>query len=162
MKPLARIVLGALLLAGVAFVSCSKSKSADRTIDIKDDDAEMNAAIAKARETLPKFWAEFDHPAPNEENFSLKVKITDGKAVEHFWTEKVEKKDGKIFANIANDPDLVHNVKMGDRVEIPETDISDWFYLRDGKMVGNYTLRVLFKHMSADEVAKYKAMLAEP
>jgi len=122
----------------------------------------MNAAIAKARETLPKFWAAFDHPSPGQDTFSLKVKITDGKAVEHFWTQNVEKKDGKIFATIGNDAEWVHNVKIGDRIEVPEADISDWFYLQNGKMVGNYTIRVLFKHMPADEVAKYKTLLAEP
>jgi len=57
---------------------------------------------------------------------------------------------------------LVHNVKLGDRIELPEADISDWFYMQNGKMVGNYTMRVLFKKMPADEVAKYKAILAEP
>jgi len=157
-----KIFLFTLLCASIAFVGCSKSEKTDKTIHVEDNDAAMNAAIAKARETLPKFWAAFDNPGPGVENFSLKVKIKDGKEVEHFWTEKVEKKDGKIFANIANDPDLVHNVKLGDRIEIPEADISDWFYMQNGKMVGNYTLRVLFEHMSADEVQKYKALLADP
>jgi uncharacterized protein YegJ (DUF2314 family) len=122
----------------------------------------MNAAIAKARDTLPQFWEKFDHPGPGETNFCLKVKIQDGKAVEHFWVEKVEKKEGKISGEIGNDPELVHNVKLGQRIDIPEADISDWFYFRDDKMVGNYTVRVLFKQMSPDEVAKIKAMLAEP
>jgi len=149
-----------LLLSVLAFVGCSHKD--DRTINVADDDPEMLAAIAKARETLPKFWAEFDHPQPKEENFCLKVGIKDGKETEHFWTEKIEKKDAKIFGTIANDPDLVHNVKLGDRIEIPEADISDWFYMRDGKLVGNYTLRVLFKQMPAAEVAKYKALLADP
>ena len=43
-----------------------------------------------------------------------------------------------------------------------EPDISDWFYMSGGKMVGNYTLRVLFKKMPNNEVEKYKQMLAEP
>jgi len=34
--------------------------------------------------------------------------------------------------------------------------------LRNGKMVGNYTLRVLFKQMSKEEAEKYKQMLADP
>ena len=46
-------------------------------------------------------------------------------------------------------------------IPVPEDDISDWLYMQNGKMVGNYTLRVLFKQMSASEVEKYKAMLAD-
>jgi uncharacterized protein YegJ (DUF2314 family) len=34
--------------------------------------------------------------------------------------------------------------------------------MQNGKMVGNYTLRVLFKQMSVSEAEKYKAMLADP
>ncbi len=162
MTTLTKLFLAALLFASIGFVSCSKSSQKDPLISVEDNDVEMNAAIAKARETLPKFWAAFEHPGPGQENFSLKVKITDGKQVEHFWTDHVEKKEGKIFASIDNDPELVHNVKLGDHIEVPEADISDWFYLQDGKMVGNYTIRALFKHMSPEEAAKYKALLAEP
>ena len=159
MKTLAKIGVWLLLLSTVSLVGCSKR---DSTINVAEDDPKMLAAIAKARETLPQFWAKFDHPGAGEENFCLKVKIKDGKEVEHFWVEKLEKKNGKIFGSIANDPDLVHNVKLGDHIEIPEPDISDWFYMRNDKMVGNYTMRVLFDHMSASEVAKYKALLADP
>ena len=144
----------------MAFVGCSQSSDPVHSVD--ENDAEMNAAIAKARDTLPQFWEKFDHPGLGETNFCLKVKIQDGKAVEHFWVNNVEKKDGKISGEIGNDPEMVHNVKLGQRIDVPEPDISDWLYMRDGKMVGNYTVRVLFKQMSPDELAKIKAMLAEP
>jgi uncharacterized protein YegJ (DUF2314 family) len=162
MTKFTKIFFFTLLSASIAFVGCSKSGKSDKTIGVKADDVEMNAAMAKARETLPQFWQEFNHPAQGEMNFCLKVRIRDGKEVEHFWVANLEKKDEKTFGLINNDPDLVHNVKLGDRIEIPDTDISDWTYMRDGKIVGNYTLRVLFKQMSADEVQKYKAMLADP
>jgi uncharacterized protein YegJ (DUF2314 family) len=35
-------------------------------------------------------------------------------------------------------------------------------YMRAGKMVGNYTVRPLFKSMSAEDVAKVKNTLADP
>jgi uncharacterized protein YegJ (DUF2314 family) len=154
------ILLTGVLLAGI-LVSCSDS-TADKTIGVEEDDADMKSAIAKAREALPRFWQSFEHPQPGEADFALKVKITDKHGTEHFWASKLERKDGKIMGTIDNDPNIVRRVKMGDRVEIPEADISDWTYLRGDKIVGNYTLRALFKHMSAKEVAKYKAMLAEP
>lgn len=161
MKMLTKIFVLVMLVMSMGFAGCSKSEK-DPLIMVDDNDAEMNAAIAKARETLPKFWTAFDHPAAGQEHFNLKVKIADGKEGEFFWMENVEKKDGKIFGTIGNEAELVHNVKMGQRIEIPEADISDWFYMQDGKMVGNYTIRALFKHMPADEVAKYKAILADP
>ena len=41
-------------------------------------------------------------------------------------------------------------------------DISDWLYLRDRKMIGNQTVKPLFKQMPAGEVEQLKAMMADP
>ena len=148
-----------LILAGLAIVlaACSRREG---TIAISGDDVEMNAAIAKARETLPEFWNVFDHREHGETEFSLKVKITDSHGTEHFWTDKIERRDGKIFGTIDNDAEIVKSVKLGQRLDIPEADISDWFYMRDGLMHGNRTLKVLIKHMPAQEAAKYKPLFA--
>jgi uncharacterized protein YegJ (DUF2314 family) len=151
--------LGLLALVAALLTGCS---GRDTTISVKDDDPEMLAAIAKGRETLPQFWEVFDKAEHGEKEFALKVKITDKHGTEHFWATELERKDGKIMGTINNDPDIVSNVKLGDRITIPEADISDWLYMRDGKMYGNYTLRPLLKHMSATEAAQYRQMLAEP
>ena len=141
--------------------SCSKP-SDDRVTSVSADDPEMNAAIANARSSLPKFWQIYEHPEHGETDFCLKVKITDKKSVEHFWLVDIETNSQGIFGTINNDPEFVHDVKFGDRIRIPEPDISDWLYLRDGKMVGNYTVRALFKKMSPAEVEQMKKRLADP
>jgi len=101
-------------------------------------------------------------PEHAESDFSLKVRITDARGVEHFWAIDIERRDGKILGTINNGPDTVASVKLGDRIEIPEADISDWLHMRDGKMVGNYTLRPLFKKMPPAEVERYKTIMADP
>lgn len=122
----------------------------------------MKAAIAKARETLPKFWDVFDSRGPGEDDFSLKVMITDENGTEHFWVIDIERKEDQIFGTINNDPEVVGNVRMAERIQFPEEDISDWTYFRDGKMFGNYTLRALFKQLPQEEVEQYKKILADP
>ena len=122
----------------------------------------MTAAIAKARETLPQFWQVFDKRERGKGDFALKVRIADKKGAEHFWTTDVERRGGKAMGNINNDPNTVASVKLGDRIEIPEADITDWLYIRDGKMVGNRTLKPLFKQMPAAEVERLKKMMADP
>jgi uncharacterized protein YegJ (DUF2314 family) len=157
-----KLITAVFLLTLVLFIhSCSRS-SEDKIISVEDTDVEMNAAIAKARASLPEFWAKFDHPAEGESDFCLKVKITGKEGVEHFWLGDLAKTNDALYGTINNDADIVHSVKLGDRIQIPEADISDWLYQRNGKMVGNYTLRVLFKQMPAKEVTKLKAMLADP
>ena len=120
----------------------------------------MNAAIAHARETLPGFWKEFQNPKPSD-HFNLKVKITDSNGTEYFWAGSLQRRGSAITGVIDNDPNIVRSVKLGQRINIPDADIADWLYMRDGKMHGNYTLRAMFKHMSADEVAQAKKMLAD-
>jgi uncharacterized protein YegJ (DUF2314 family) len=147
----------AVIITGLT--GCSRS---DRTISVADDDPAMLAAISKAREALPVFWEAKEKHLRGESGFALKVKISDGGKGEHFWLTEIERKEGKIFGVVNNEPETVRNVKLGERREIPEADISDWLFMRDRKMVGNYTLRVLFKQMPAKEVERYKAIMAEP
>jgi uncharacterized protein YegJ (DUF2314 family) len=135
---------------------------ADKVVFVKDDDPEMVAAIAKARATLPLFWQVFDKHEHGENEFSLKVKITDHEGTEHFWASDIEKRDGRIWGTITNDPGIIASVKLGDQIEIPEANISDWFYMRDGKMVGNRTLVPLLRTLPPKEAAAYRNLLAEP
>src|SRR5512147_2399142 len=159
MKTPRQVSIALLGILAALLTACSQR---DKTISVKDDDPEMVAAIAKGRETLPKFWQVFEKAEHGEKDFALKVKITDRHGTEHFWATDIERKDGKIMGTINNDPNIVSKVKLGDRITIPEADISDWLYMRDGKMHGNYTMRPLLKSMSAKEAAEYKQMLAEP
>ncbi len=72
----------------------------------------MNAAIAKARASLPQFWEVFGNAGHGEKDFSLKVKITDKHGSEHFWLTDIERKDGQLHGIVNNDPDIVKDVKL--------------------------------------------------
>ncbi len=129
---------------------------------VEDTDPEMVAAIAKAQETLPQFWQAFDQRAHGESNFVLVVRITDKGRIEHFHTSDFERRDGKTMVTISNVPKIVASVKLGDRIEIPAADITDWSYMRDGKYVGMVTMKPRFKHMPADQVEAFKKGMTDP
>lgn len=141
---------------------CSDAGREDKVVTVEDDDAEMNAAIAQARSSLPQFWQTFEKPANGETDFALKVRITDANGTEHFWATEVERRGGIIKGTIGNDPDTVKSVKLGERIVIPEADISDWLYMRNGKMVGNATVKPLLKQMPPVEVERLKNLMADP
>lgn len=147
------------LILILLLAACSKE---DKVSIVASDDPEMNAAIAKARASLPQFWREFNHPEQSESGFSLKVRISDQGKVEHFWTIDIKRQGDKIIGTINNDAEMVKTVKLGDTVEIPETNITDWLYIRNGKMVGNFTIRPLLKHVSREEADRIKGMMADP
>jgi uncharacterized protein YegJ (DUF2314 family) len=145
----------------VSVVACSE-RERDQVVHVAPDDPEMLGAIAHARSRLPAFWQVFERPEGGESNFALKVLVTDKADAEYFWATGIARRDGKILGTIDNDPKIVGNVKFGERIEIPEGDISDWLYMRNGKMVGNHTVKPLFKRMPASEVERIRKMLADP
>ena len=114
-----------------------------------------------AHRPKPQFWHVFDRREHGESDFSLKVRIRDKDATEHFWLVDVERRNVRTFGTIDNDPETVNNVKAGDRVEIPEADITDWTYMRDGKIVGNFTIRPLLKSMPPEQAEKVRKALAD-
>ena len=159
MKRTAQIALLLVAVVVTLLTACSKR---DKIVGIGDDDPEMAAAIAKARQTLPQFWQVFDKREHGESNFVLVVRITDKGRIEHFFATDFERRDGKTMVTISNKPNIVASVRIDDRIEIPEADITDWRYMRDGKYVGNVTFKAQFKHMRAADVEQVKKMMADP
>ncbi len=149
-------------MVGAALFLLSACSKQDKVVIVEGDDPAMKAAIAEARSTLPQFWQVFEKRNRDESDFSLKVKVTDSKGTEHFWVSDLDRHGGKIQGTINNDPEVVASVKLGQRIDIQEADISDWLYMRGGKIVGNRTMIPLLKKMPKEEAEKYRKMLAEP
>jgi uncharacterized protein YegJ (DUF2314 family) len=154
----------ALLLVAVLVVLLTACAKRDKAVGIGDDDPEMAVAIAKAQVALPQFWQVFDKREHGESNFVLVVRITDKGRIEHFQTTDFERRDGKTMVTISHAPKIVASVKLGDRIEIPAADITDWQYMRDGKYVGMEMFKVQLKHMHmpADQVKQFKQVMADP
>lgn len=156
------LVLGSFALWSLACGGCVPSSSSvpDTLVTEGYDEAEMDAAIARARSEVDKFIAEL--AAGNGTDFGVKAPIEDNGQVEHFWLTDVTYSDGQFEGLIGNDPGMVTNVTFGQKWKIGKSEISDWTFMRDGKMHGNYTMRPLLKTMPEEEAAMYRSMLAEP
>ncbi|WP_312014709.1 MULTISPECIES: DUF2314 domain-containing protein [unclassified Bradyrhizobium] len=119
-------------------------------IDFRNGDPEIIAAIAQARSTLPKFWASYDAPKPSETGHSLKARFPyPNNSGEHIWMAEVKKiGNGRYSGRFANAPVHLRGKRAGDLAEFREADISDWMFLRNGKIVGGETIRPMLKKMS--------------
>jgi len=60
---------------------------------------------------------------------------------------------------INNKPDKVTTIKMGERASVEPSEISDWMYIENRKLVGGFTLRVLRDGMPAGERAEFDKSL---
>ena len=133
-------------------------------IDLSSGNAEMNAAIAKGRATLPTFWASYDAPKPSETGHSLKARFPyPNNSGEHIWMAEVKKiGDGRYSGRFANAPRHLPGKRAGDLAEFREADISDWMFLRNGKIVGGETIRPMLKKMSKADADALRARMESP
>jgi uncharacterized protein YegJ (DUF2314 family) len=140
------IILGLGLLCSVHI-----SSAEDKVVSVATDDPEMNAAIDKARSTLPYFWQHLANRGEGEQGFFVKIRITDGDAVEHFWCGPVVGTANKATCNIDNDPQSVSNVKLGQEMSVEKEYISDWNFMRDDRIIGGETIKVILRRLPKEE-----------
>ncbi len=135
----------------------------DPIITVHAEDVEMNAAIARARGTLPTFWASYGAPAPAETGHSLKVGLPGRDRVEHIWVDDIKKlPNGSYSGRFANDPRDLPGKRAGDLVEFAQGDISDWMFMRNGKIVGGETIKPLLKSMPKADADALRARMEQP
>lgn len=104
-----------------------------------------DAALAKAAQDARANWKEFEtaYNAKNGESFFVKAPFKDGEEVEHMWI-KVSAIDQKNVTGVLNnDPEMVHNIKIGDTVTILIDQTEDWMYRLNKELKGGYSIKVL-------------------
>jgi uncharacterized protein YegJ (DUF2314 family) len=133
-------------------------------VKVTSADVDMNAAIARARDTLLTFWASFDAPKPSETGHGLKVRFALGPhRFEHIWVSEVEKlPDGNFSGRFANQPSDLPEKNEGDQVEFKQADITDWLFIRNGKVVGGETMKPLLKSMPKEQADAMRAQMEQP
>lgn len=121
------------------------------TTRVDRPDPAMLAAEAEARRRFPEFRARFErHPAG--EDFYVKTSFEDEEHGSEFMWVVVDKLQAtKVQGRLANDPEYVQGVKLGDQVEIPLDKVEDWNVLdARGEMVaGGFTVKVLMQREAA-------------
>ena len=132
-------------------------------IDVRTSDREMNAAIGRARGTLPTFWASYDAPKPTEVGHALKVRFPTRKGGEHIWIAEVKKlPNGAYSGFFANEPRDLPGKRAGDKVDFTEADISDWMFMRNDKIVGGETIKPTLKSMPKADADALRARMEKP
>lgn len=126
----------------------------DAIVMVAKDDAEMAAAMRKARETLPQFLGLVAVPRQTTTGFAVKVAVTEGDDAEFFWITPFEQRKNVFTGRINNTPRLVKKVRLGQTISFREDEIVDWLYMEDGKMVGNFTVCILLKREPPEQASE--------
>lgn len=121
-------------------VAATLGEPVSQVLEATDREA-MAAAWAKARETWPEALAHLQKGGELLAKFPF-ARVTK-RGTEHIWVT-VQSVDGDVVRGVlANEPMDLGALKLGSKVECKLAELSDWLFLRDGKMVGGYTVKVL-------------------
>ena len=132
------------------FAGCTK-KSAEggNYSEVAADDAAMNGAIQKAKATSSEFIEAFRAQKPGTTGFYVKKPFrTPTNGHEHMWIEVLSESDGVLQGIIANEAEDTKEVRMGQKVSLKLSEISDWKYQEGKKMIGGYTIRYFIDKLS--------------
>ena len=126
--------------------------------EVAADDAEMNAAIARGRASLPEFYGRLARPRAGDSDFMVKFDIDPTDHAEYVWAINLDRSATPMTGELINQPNNTAD-RLGDRVAIPADRVIDWGYRVGGVMQGNFTNRVLIARMPADEAAEFRRFL---
>lgn len=154
------------LLLFALIVSCTtkpnKVVSETGVAKLEQEDAEMNKAIIKSRATFDRFLGALTSNDTASYDFAIKYPFAQDVqypnkpvANEHIWLTPITMQSGRIYGVVDNQPELTSKVKVGQKIEIDRSQISDWNYTHAGKLIGGYTMRVLVARMAPEEKADF-------
>lgn len=137
------------------------AQGGDPVVNFSEDDATMNAAMAAAQQSLPVFMDELNDPASDADSLILKVAIsTDTDYVEHIWVDQIRALgDDRFEGRYANQP-VEFQGNEGDVVTFSAGAISDWSFMQNDQLHGNYTTRVMLPYIDPDYAAYLTSILA--
>lgn len=128
----------------------------DQIFLIKTGDPDMALARQKARTTLTEFLKQAQSPRSSQRNFAVKVGIQDGDQMEYFWIAPFKQSGDMIVGNINNTPRTVKTVQNKQQITFHVNDVTDWMYVENGKMRGNYSACVLLKNEPKEQADAFK------
>lgn len=110
-------------------------------IGVDGDDPRIKAAVAEAQQRLPEFFAAFE--SDMGEGYSVKAEFRQGENSEFFWVEVTAIEGGVVYGRLGNEPSSLADLHLGDPVKVLATQVNDWLYLQNDKMVGGFSVKVL-------------------
>ena len=122
---------------------------------VSDDDKQMDRAVENAQKSLGFFMAVLRAGQSGDTAFEIKKAFVDGDKVEQIWIRRVSYDGKKFHGQIDNKPRDVKNIDLGERVIVQPQEVTDWMFLKDGKLMGGYTTRVLYSRLSPEDKAQF-------
>lgn len=151
-----------ILFAAFAAVIYLAPQAATAQTTVSTQNEAVNAAIEKAKRTLPDFFARLDKPQRGDTDFQIKIRFVTNQPPngEHVWARDVRRDGTNVTATITTVPRNIPDLRQGQRVTVPITQVTDWLVESGGKYHGAYTVRALLPYMNKEEADEMRRSLA--
>lgn len=157
-QPGSPTALAAALALAMVLTACGPK---DELVYFSPNDAEMNAAIAQARSTLPIFWNKVDQHDPAISDELVKVGLPNSHdSLEHIWMTVETHSALAVRGRLANEPVDLPRLRYRDEITVETSKISDWTYTKGGKQYGGFTIRAMLSGANPEERREIEAALA--
>ena len=122
----------------------------DETRTFNREDAEMQAAITTAKKTFRQFLDAFFNPKETQKSFLTKAAFDTGERIEHIWLADLDFSGERPRGVIASEP-RASTLRFKQAVDFDPSQITDWMYVDEGRLIGGFTTRVIRDRMSTEE-----------
>ncbi len=134
----------------------TKMNGEPNMFDVQENDADMDRATRRARQTVGKFIAALQHPTSTQRDFQVNKLFIRGDHGEHIWLSNVKFEGNRFHGIVDNKPNNLPGLKIGAKASVNPDEISDWSYVDNGQLVGGYTIRVLYSELTPQERADFE------
>ncbi|UYZ57689.1 YegJ family protein [Hymenobacter latericus] len=156
--PKTLLVFGAAasLLAGCVSHDKEKGWNADSFMyNAERNDLAMLEAQRKSRATLAEFITALNSQDSANYNFAVKYGFVDGSEREYMWIGDLTVEGDSLYGKVDNEPEYIHSVVSGQRVSIHKDSIADWNYIRNNRLIGGYSIKVIRDRMTPAERVEF-------
>jgi len=149
-----RFQMKILLLAGVLLVSACASPSSTSISPATDEEFEL--AVKNAHSTLETVRRALLSPKPSYTFIGLKIRVYGDSSFEDIWTEPVDYYNGAFTTQMVEGVSLDKGYHPNNQVRVPVEDVIDWMIVEDdGTLIGGYTIRLAYLHMTPEEQEEF-------
>ncbi len=148
--------LSIIIFTLISINAAAEEKIGNKVQFASENDKIMNDVMSRAKSTLDNFFSIHKNPPKGAEDFKLKVMVSDGSGVEHFWFTPFKEVEGGFAGVLQNEPTTIKSMEYGNVYAFKRSQITDWGYVLNSKQIGSFTVCALFESMDKETVLTYK------
>jgi uncharacterized protein YegJ (DUF2314 family) len=151
-----------IVLCIVFLFSCRKSYKlamsgeSARTMLQAYQTEKMTRIAEDAQDTMPGFFRHLNRKDSGSDYFCIKypfaVNDDSGITGEQLWLTGIHFKNGIYYGIIANNPQHLNGMKKGDTVIFEMDNVTDWMYVRNGKITGGESIKYLLDQIPQNQL----------